>query len=448
MKFTFENLGPLKKGSLEINNITVICGRNNTGKTYINYAIYGFYETLYEVISEVVTNLNLISCSKSKCLIDLAKIYKSIPEINKSIIKTYSIKMPQKVFNTANYLFKECKIQYTTPSLFINRESFIESYCENLRGFLNKTKETLAVEQKDSLIIIVSEENSSIILKKLILEKVLISTLYFTVYNIHFNSFFLPAERSGLNILFKELNLNRNELMYNLDSLSSMHNKISRYPLSIKNYLNFLNEQIPNKDEEASSVKDFNEITSMLEKDIVGGSYILNDDYSIDFKIGSANNMAIDFHLASSTARTLFGLDLYMKYKITIGDLLIIDEPELNLHPDNQRKLARILAKLANKGIKVLISTHSDYIVQEFNNLIMLSRNFRNRDKIMKKYNYQLDEIITPNNINAYISQNDSIIKAEIATEGIIINTFDEVINSYNKSSDEIYYGYLEDHSL
>ena len=186
----------------------------------------------------------------------------------------------------------------------------------------------------------------------------------------------------------------------------------------------------------------------MLEKDIVGGSYILNDDYSIDFKIGSANNMAIDFHLASSTARTLFGLDLYMKYKITIGDLLIIDEPELNLHPDNQRKLARILAKLANKGIKVLISTHSDYIVQEFNNLIMLSRNFRNRDKIMKKYNYQLDEIITPNNINAYISQNDSIIKAEIATEGIIINTFDEVINSYNKSSDEIYYGYLEDHSL
>ena len=53
--------------------------------------------------------------------------------------------------------------------------------------------------------------------------------------------------------------------------------------------------------------------------------------------------------------------------------MIFIDEPELNLHPVNQRKIARILAKVANSGIKIIISTHSDYIVKEFNNLIMLS---------------------------------------------------------------------------
>jgi predicted ATPase len=54
------------------------------------------------------------------------------------------------------------------------------------------------------------------------------------------------------------------------------------------------------------------------------------------------------------------------------GDFIIIDEPELNLHPDNQRKIARWLVRVVNAGFKVMITTHSDYIIREFNNLIML----------------------------------------------------------------------------
>ena len=52
----------------------------------------------------------------------------------------------------------------------------------------------------------------------------------------------------------------------------------------------------------------------------------------------------------------------------------MIDEPELNLHPDNQRRIARLLARLVNLGIKVFITTHSSYIIKELNTLIMLNR--------------------------------------------------------------------------
>ena len=41
-KFHFKNIGPIKKAELELGDLTIIAGRNNTGKTYIVYTLYGF----------------------------------------------------------------------------------------------------------------------------------------------------------------------------------------------------------------------------------------------------------------------------------------------------------------------------------------------------------------------------------------------------------------------
>ena len=51
----------------------------------------------------------------------------------------------------------------------------------------------------------------------------------------------------------------------------------------------------------------------------------------------------------------------------------MVDEPELNLHPENQRRMARLFARLVNVGVKVFVTTHSDYIVKELNTLILLN---------------------------------------------------------------------------
>src|SRR6185312_11393067 len=82
----------------------------------------------------------------------------------------------------------------------------------------------------------------------------------------------------------------------------------------------------------------------------------------------------LDKYLSSSSVKSLAGLSFWLRHLAHEGDFLIIDEPELNLHPKNQRLVARLLARLARSGIKVMMSTHSDYILRELNNLIMLSR--------------------------------------------------------------------------
>ena len=42
MKISVENLGVLKQAEFELGDLTIICGSNNTGKTYATYALYGF----------------------------------------------------------------------------------------------------------------------------------------------------------------------------------------------------------------------------------------------------------------------------------------------------------------------------------------------------------------------------------------------------------------------
>lgn len=39
MKITVQNLGALKHATFELGNFTILCGGNNTGKTYATYAL-------------------------------------------------------------------------------------------------------------------------------------------------------------------------------------------------------------------------------------------------------------------------------------------------------------------------------------------------------------------------------------------------------------------------
>ena len=51
-------------------------------------------------------------------------------------------------------------------------------------------------------------------------------------------------------------------------------------------------------------------------------------------------------------------------------DHLTIDEPEAHLHPAMQMSVASFLAKLVNNGVRIVLTTHSDFFVTQFNNMM------------------------------------------------------------------------------
>ena len=50
MKFRFKNIGPIKEAELELGDLTILAGRNNTGKTYMVYTLYGFLKGFRELL--------------------------------------------------------------------------------------------------------------------------------------------------------------------------------------------------------------------------------------------------------------------------------------------------------------------------------------------------------------------------------------------------------------
>ena len=44
MNVTIKKLGVLEQAEFSLGDLTIICGGNNTGKTYATYATYGFFD--------------------------------------------------------------------------------------------------------------------------------------------------------------------------------------------------------------------------------------------------------------------------------------------------------------------------------------------------------------------------------------------------------------------
>jgi len=268
-----------------------------------------------------------------------------------------------------------------------------------------------------------------------------------TEINSDSNTFLIPAERSGLHLFFRELRTRRTALLHyasikniNIDELLKDVIR-SRYAIPIAKYINWLNDM----DEITKQRADFHDFAQQIQKKLVGGIYKVSGRTSkIEFKPyqkkrDGNSTQYMSLHLTSSIVKSLFGLWFYLQNQAKKGDVLMIDEPELNIHPENQRQIARLLAKLVNAGLKVVISTHSDYIVREFNSLIMLSQD--KNGTLQNKHGYLPDEILKTEQVAAYLFDNQTIEPFKISNDdGIYATTFDEVIKDINQVNDDIYY--------
>ena len=67
---------------------------------------------------------------------------------------------------------------------------------------------------------------------------------------------------------------------------------------------------------------------------------------------------------ASSMVTELAPMVAFLRAYVEVGDLLIIEEPEAHLHPAAQQRMAAVLAYMVRQGVRVLITTHSHYMVE------------------------------------------------------------------------------------
>ena len=74
---------------------------------------------------------------------------------------------------------------------------------------------------------------------------------------------------------------------------------------------------------------------------------------------------------ASSMVTELAPVILFIRNNIHSGDTLIFEEPEAHLHPSAQSQIATTLAQLVRAGVRVIVTTHSDWILKAIGNLML-----------------------------------------------------------------------------
>ena len=74
--------------------------------------------------------------------------------------------------------------------------------------------------------------------------------------------------------------------------------------------------------------------------------------------------------ITSSMVSELAPVVLYLRHVVAPGDLLIIDEPESHLHPAMQVAFTRLLAATVGAGVRIILTTHSEWVLEELGNVV------------------------------------------------------------------------------
>jgi len=450
LKLKFRNLGPVRAGQIELGKrLTLFCGENSMGKTYANYSIHGLLHNVSDFSFDFMkTYLHEIK-ETGTCHIDLKQfLEENFDNLINEIENAYSNALPL-IFCTENDFFEESNISliFDKGAVFQN----IRRVETDTQVVFGKHKIWQIEKERDSNILLITSlsDKQPLPSDRLLNESLCKVILKIIFHELFTDVFLIPSERSGIHLFFKELNVNRHILIDRMrgdasdphDISERMRKAVSRYPQPVSEYIYFLNDL----NVLSRQKSEYADIAREMREKVIRGSYEVRD-HEIFFAPFDIEQKKLDLHIASSVAKTFFSMVFYLEHVAKKGDYLIIDEPELNLHPDNQRNIARILARIANRGIRVIISTHSDYVLREFNNLIMLKSDFRSRDELTLKYGYAEDELLNLSDVSAYMFDQNRISPMEInPEEGIIAETFDTVIRGLNESSDDIYYARQED---
>ena len=450
--FRFRNLGPVTDAELELGDLTVIAGRNNTGKTYIVYTLYGFLKMwdawpagprtvsgrdapdVYRQLAARMARADETSLS-----VDPQVLGRERESIMERLSVEFSRNALAGIFSAPADAFDGASLDVDLGAEFAWRSQSPDlppggenAYSIDYDG--ERIHATGPARERPSGRRFLGDRR-----------RLWRSYLNFLFPELDVDPFVLSAERFGISLFYKELDFTKTQIVDLLQKI--VDNKtsdrydpyilvgeaFSRYALPVKDNITYTRD-ISEIRKTRSVVRD--RLLHREIRDMMDGYYKISDD-RIHFvsRSRSKRRFNIPLHRASSSARELSDFYFFLRHAAQKNQILIIDEPESHLDTSNQILLARLLVRAVGAGLKILITTHSDYIVKEINNLIMLSSV---EDDVVKKQKYELKDRICRDKIRAYVAENGGLTKCRIDRFGIDMPVFDKTIDEINRVANDL----------
>lgn len=443
-------LGPIRKAVVDLQKPFILfCGPNSTGKTYLSYLMYAINED-----SDYVDSKSLDKIAKQ---VSSEQEFSLRRELIDEYISDFAKGMRSKlgsIFGIGDSMVEKLFGQFELSLTITDKdfERIISLPCRLVSGS-NEAELVLYKEANSDIIRYQVNGKMMNLVRDSLMNLRMMLNHYFRV--LCFGKIggvrMLTVERNSIYTFKTELSLSRNELIdriqqksgqSELDLFDIVNSSSRRYPLAVRSSLRIAND--------LENVQKFNgpyyEFAEQIEKGILHGEVKITRNGDVEFisdKAGRSKHLPI--HMASSIVKTMSSLVIYLKHIAQRGDLLIIDEPEMNFHPDVQISLIRIFSMLSKMGLRLIISTHSDYMVREVNNLIMAGTLHSHNSQFIEDMGYDLKMLFKKEDVTVkYFNFGKSkryldVVDVKVEDDGFSVESIDNTINSQNRITETLY---------
>jgi predicted ATPase len=419
MKISIKNLGAVKSAVIDLKPLTIFVGDNNTGKSWTAYlcsAIVGpwgyaqiinsllesdLLSTQYPALDEIVNKI----LSEGKADLDMINFFDHNGEKYYNDIGRSAPKWVSRYFGLNYVSLNKLKIKIDIEE---NKEAMrskilATSLDDSIspgpdgRGLLNFIKEP----GNPKIIFFTKKGFSENDIPKKEIKQFVLQGVFFLIgsaYNPSVNYF--PIERAALDNFDISFMLSSEK---KLQQFSKNEIKSEKPTNNIFMPYGFFYDQVSKISKEANYnlrlsqakhdkfIKKCLILADILENQILEG----NVDYSIKepdpsrkllYKLNNEKDVVLDLSNSASMVKDLSSIVIHLRYYVEQeGELFVIDEPEMNLHPLAQVKIIEFLALLANSGFNILITTHSPYLVDHLTNLMKAAKS-KKKNEIKEKF--------------------------------------------------------------
>lgn len=408
MKIEINNLGPIGKYSIDLEkSLIVTYGENNIGKSYAMQLVYLILRDLGRVYSSrsylvnMYNPVNLMTAEAEKIVKDFMAKSVDTTDITDEVIRIVGKTFTQSFFMT----LKESMVNtFGTYEQMVDKRTVCVIRDDNFDIYIDLSKES--VEFTISIVPVILKRASSSFHKsrKLkseyqiyvfpdengsergesavnLIKKKVITTINDFIYAIKTkvgNVYYLPASRSGISMGMNSFGPIMAQLSQQRDRFTKGFS-IASIPEPISDYYMELCSISPRRTAAYVSVAE------AIEQDILHGQVLFDMKKKALLYHNFRTGDDIEMNDASSMVAEISPITAFFKYivgnnnqthrvdgvKCSPSAVIFIEEPEAHLHPSNQVRFISHFASIAGKGVKLVMSSHSNYIFNKLNNMVL-----------------------------------------------------------------------------
>ena len=385
MKLSIRNLGKLKEADVEINGITVIAGENDTGKSTIGKVLFSIFQSLYKLDDQIIRekrntikhNLELLYVHATGSFFNNVEFKEIIDEIliegSKYDIEILKNKILEFISNNSEKTKNEIPeepVKRIFDLLKIPKKSFVLAILNrNFSNEFNNQITNIYTELVGNIKLKIQDKESFLSIENNIIKEIK-------------NEHFLNTEIVYIDDPF---------ILDDLTDELFVRNAIKNTDYNtIYNHKNYLKYKLIQK---KGSLVDEIILNSKLEKfylklnELFEGDIILSNRGNYVYRRKNKGNELNLINLSAGLKSFAVLKMLFINNTLQENGTIILDEPEIHLHPEWQIKFAELIVLLQKEfKMHILLTTHSPYFLKAV-------QVYSKKYKISNKCKYYMSEL-------------------------------------------------------